>query len=77
MASRPLRRYLGEQEAHMKNLAILSIAFLLLPALTADAAGSFRRHGRTHAPKAHAREPAPAPTPPVTRLPIPPDTFRV
>lgn len=60
----------------MKKLAILSIAFLLLPAITADAAGSVRKHGRTHAPKARASEPAPAPTPPVTRLPIAPDTFR-
>ncbi len=60
----------------MKKLAILSIVFLLMPVITADAAGSFHRHGRANARKAHASEPAPAPTPPVTRLPIAPDTFR-
>jgi len=60
----------------MKKLAILSIEFLLLQAITPDAADSVRKHGRTHAPKAHASEPAPAPTPPVTRLPVAPDTFR-
>jgi hypothetical protein len=61
----------------MKKLAALSIAFLLLPAIAADAAGSGRKHGGgTHPPKAHASEPAPAPTPPITRLPIAPDTFR-
>jgi hypothetical protein len=67
--------YLGKREPHMKKLA-MSIAFLLLLAITADAAGSLRKHGRSHAPKAHASEPAPAPTPPVTRLPVAPDTFR-
>jgi hypothetical protein len=60
----------------MKKLAALSIAFLLLPAIAADAAGSVRKHGGTRTPKTHASEPAPAPTPPVTRLPIAPDTFR-
>ena len=59
----------------MKKLAALSIAFLLLPAIAADAAGSVRKHGG-HPPKARASEPTPAPTPPVTRLPIAPDTFR-
>jgi len=60
----------------MKKLAALSIAFLLLPAIAADAAGSARKHGRHTAPSATASEPAPTPTPPVTRLPIAPDTFR-
>jgi hypothetical protein len=61
----------------MKKLAALSIAFLLLPAIAADAAGSVRKHGGTaHLPKARASEPAPRPTPPITRLPIAPDTFR-
>jgi hypothetical protein len=68
-------RYARGQEAHMKKLAALSIAFLLLPAIAADAAAA-RKHGRHTAPKASASEPAPAPTPPVTRLPIAPDTFR-
>ncbi len=61
----------------MKKLAVLSVALLLLPAISADAAGPLRKHGGPHAPKARAAsEPAPAPTPPVTRLPIAPDTFR-
>jgi hypothetical protein len=61
----------------MKKLAALSIAFLLLPAIAADAAGSARKHGGSaRPPKAHASEPAPAATPPITRLPIAPDTFR-
>jgi hypothetical protein len=56
----------------MKRLTI-AIAFLLLPALAADAGGSLRKH--TVQPAQKARTTAPVP-PPVTRLPIAPDTFR-
>jgi hypothetical protein len=61
----------------MKQLTI-AIVFLLLPAFAADAAGSLhRKHIAPPAPKARATEPAAAPSPPpVTRLPIAPDTFR-
>jgi hypothetical protein len=61
----------------MKQLTI-AIAFLLLPAFGADAAKAI--HRKHTAPggalKARVNEPVPAPTPPVTRLPIAPDTFR-
>ena len=60
----------------MKQLTI-ALAFLLLPAFAADAAGSLhRRHVVQPAPKARATEPAAVASPPVTRLPIAPDTFR-
>jgi hypothetical protein len=60
----------------MKRLTI-AIAFLLLPALAADAGGSLRKHTVQPAQKARTTDPAPAPVPPpVTRLPIAPDTFR-
>jgi hypothetical protein len=61
----------------MKRLTI-AIAFLLLPAFAADAAGSLhRKHAARPAQKARAADPAPVPSPPpVTRLPIAPDTFR-
>jgi hypothetical protein len=61
----------------MKRLTI-AIAFLLLPALAADAGGSLhRKHTAQPAQKARTTDPAPAPVPPpVTRLPIAPDTFR-
>jgi curli biogenesis system outer membrane secretion channel CsgG len=58
----------------MKKLTV-AIVFLLLPAFSAGAANvTHRKHVSPAAPK--ASEPAPAPTPPVTRLPIAPDTFR-
>jgi curli biogenesis system outer membrane secretion channel CsgG len=58
----------------MKKLTVLAIVFLLLPAFSAGAAST--THRKHMAPKARASEPAPTPTPPVTRLPIAPDTFR-
>jgi hypothetical protein len=61
----------------MKQLTI-AIAFLLLPVFAADAAGSLhRRHAAQPAQKARSADPVLVPSPPpVTRLPIPPDTFR-
>jgi hypothetical protein len=61
----------------MKKSMILAIAFLLLPAISAGAASSLqRKHVAPTQQKAKPAEPAPAATPPVTRLPIAPDTFR-
>jgi curli biogenesis system outer membrane secretion channel CsgG len=60
----------------MKKLTVLAIVFLLLPAFSAGAASATHRKHGAPAAKARASEPAPAPTPPVTRLPIAPDTFR-
>lgn len=62
----------------MKKSVILGIVFLLLPAFSAGAASSLqRKHAAPTQQKAKpAAEPAPAATPPVTRLPIAPDTFR-
>jgi len=61
----------------MKKLTVLAVVFLLLPAFSAGAASTtHRKHVAPTAPKARASEPAPAHTPPVTRLPIAPDTFR-
>lgn len=62
----------------MKKSMILAIAFLLLPALSAGAASSLQRkhHAAPTQQKAKPAEPAPVATPPVTRLPIAPDTFR-
>jgi hypothetical protein len=61
----------------MKRLTI-AIVFLLLPAFAADAASALhRRHAARHEKRAHVVDPAAAPSPPpVTRLPIAPDTFR-
>ncbi len=61
----------------MKHL-ILAIAFLLAPAFAADAAGGLHhKHATQRTHKSRASEPAPVPSaPPVTRLPIAPDTFR-
>lgn len=58
------------------KLTMLAILFLLLPAFTADAAHAFHHRKHASGPKSHASEPAAAPTPPVTRLPVAPDTFR-
>ena len=52
----------------MNKLTVLAIVFLLLPVFSAGAAST--THRKHVAPKARASEPAPAPTPPVTRLPI-------
>jgi len=62
----------------MKKSMILAIAFLLLPALSAGAASSLQRKhvAPTQHQKAKPAEPAPVATPPVTRLPVAPDTFR-
>jgi hypothetical protein len=61
----------------MKKPVVLAIIFLLLPVFSAGAANSFqRKHAAPTQQKGKAAEPAPAATPPVTRLPIPPDTFR-
>jgi hypothetical protein len=60
----------------MTKPVVLAIIFLLLPVFSAGAASSLQRK---HAapPKAHVSEPAPASAaPPVTRLPVAPDTFR-
>jgi hypothetical protein len=61
----------------MKKSLVLAIAFLLLPALSAGAASSLqRKHVAPTQQKAKQADPAPVATPPVTRLPIAPDTFR-
>jgi hypothetical protein len=62
----------------MKKLTILAIAFLLAPAFSADASSkAHHRHAAATSQKAHPEEAAPAPSgPPVTRLPVAPDTFR-
>jgi hypothetical protein len=61
----------------MTKPVLLAIIILLLPAFSAGAASSLqRKHVVPPASKARVNEPAPAPTPPVTRLPIAPDTFR-
>jgi hypothetical protein len=61
----------------MKKLTVLAIAFLLAPAFSADAAGNVHRKHAAAAAKARPAEPAPTlSAPPVTRLPVAPDTFR-
>ncbi|HLZ02483.1 MAG TPA: hypothetical protein VKR55_10090 [Bradyrhizobium sp.] len=61
----------------MKKSVALAIIFLLLPAFSAGAASSLHRKHVTHhgVQKAHPSEAAPK-APPVTRLPVAPDTFR-
>ncbi len=60
----------------MKKL-IVAIAFVLVPAFVADAASAQHHRHVQPAQKSRVGEPAPAPSaPPVTRLPIAPDTFR-
>ena len=61
----------------MKQFTI-AIAFLLVPAFAADAASVLhRKHAAASSHRSRAAEPAPVPSPPpVTRLPVPPDTFR-
>lgn len=63
----------------MKKLMALAIAFLLAPAFSADASSTaHRKHAAAATQKSHpVADPAPAPAgPPVTRLPVAPDTFR-
>jgi hypothetical protein len=56
----------------------LAIAFLLAPAFSADASGKVHhKHAAATTQKGRPAEAAPAPSgPPVTRLPVAPDTFR-
>jgi hypothetical protein len=59
----------------MKKLTVLAILFLLAPAFSADASGKVHhKHAAATSEKKHPAEPAPPP--PVTRLPVAPDTFR-
>lgn len=62
----------------MKKLTVLAIVFLLAPAFAADASSKHHhKHAAATGQKAHSSEPASSPsTPPVTRLPVAPDTFR-
>lgn len=60
----------------MKKPIVLAIVFLLLPAFSAGAGNSFHHRHAAPANQKGKAEPAPAATPPVTRLPIAPDTFR-
>jgi hypothetical protein len=62
----------------MKKLSVLAILFLLAPAFSADASGKdHRKHAAPIGQKAKPSEAEPAPaTPPVTRLPFAPDSFR-
>ncbi|MBV8925713.1 MAG: hypothetical protein JOZ74_10145 [Bradyrhizobium sp.] len=62
----------------MKKLVVLAITLLLAPAFSADASSArHRRHAGAAAPKTRPALPLPAAaTPPVTRLPVAPDTFR-
>ena len=62
----------------MKKLTVLAIALLLAPAFSADASSKLHHeHAAATTQKARPAEPAEAPAgPPVTRLPVAPDTFR-
>ena len=61
----------------MKKLSILAVLFLLAPAFSADAFGKdHHKHSAATTQKARPAESAPAAGPPVTRLPVAPDTFR-
>jgi hypothetical protein len=62
----------------MKKLSVIAFLFLLAPAFSADAFGKdHHKHSAPASQKAQPSEAAPAPaTPPVTRLPVAPDTFR-
>ena len=60
----------------MRKSVVLAIVFLLLPAFSAGAASSLHRKHPVHrSHKARPSEAAPK-APPVTRLPVAPDTFR-
>jgi hypothetical protein len=62
----------------MKKLTVLAIIFLLAPAFSADASGKeHHRHSAATTQKARPSDGASTPaSPPVTRLPVAPDTFR-
>jgi hypothetical protein len=62
----------------MKKLSVLAILFLLAPAFSADASSKLHhKHAAATTQKARPTESEPAPSsPPVTRLPVAPDTFR-
>jgi hypothetical protein len=62
----------------MKKLTVLAIAFLLAPAFSADASSKHHhKHAAAASQKARPAEQTPSPAgPPVTRLPVAPDTFR-
>ncbi len=60
----------------MRKLAVFAIATLLATAFSAAGAAEknhHRRHVRVNVHKSHPVKPAEKP---VTRLPVPPDTFR-
>jgi hypothetical protein len=60
----------------MKKLTVLAIIFLLAPAFSADASGKdHHKHAVPTGQKSRPSESEPA-SPPVTRLPVAPDTFR-
>ena len=60
----------------MTKSVVLAIIFLLLPVFSAGAASSLQRK-HVAPPKARVSEPPAVPAaPPVTRLPVAPDTFR-
>jgi hypothetical protein len=61
----------------MKKLTVLAIVFLLAPAFSADASGKgHHKHAAPTTQKAHPTDSAAPAGPPVTRLPVAPDTFR-
>lgn len=62
----------------MKKLSVLAILFLLAPAFSAVASGkAHHKNASSTSQKAHPAESEPSPAgPPVTRLPVAPDTFR-
>jgi hypothetical protein len=62
----------------MKKLTVLAILFLLAPAFSADASGKgHHKHSAATSQKSRPAESEPTPSgPPVTRLPVAPDTFR-
>ena len=62
----------------MKKLTVLAILFLLAPAFSADASSKVHhKHAGATIQKSRPAESEPAPSgPPVTRLPVAPDTFR-
>jgi hypothetical protein len=61
----------------MKKLTVLAILFLLAPAFSADASGKdHHKRAVTTSQKAHPTDSAAPSGPPVTRLPVAPDTFR-
>jgi hypothetical protein len=77
LASGPLWRDLPLKGALMTKPVVLAIIFLLLPALSAGAASSLQRKHTVQPKATRVSEPPAVPAaPPVTRLPVAPDTFR-